>query len=56
MQSDVWHDLHVSRSTIRSSVGDIVEAVKLNWPIGQTYLQNDAPEKSDVHDDARRPK
>ena len=46
MQSDVRQVRHVSRSTMRSSVGDIVEAAKLNWPIGQRCLQKDAPLKT----------
>ena len=39
---DTWHG-----SRIRSSSGDMVEATKLNWPIGQRCLQNVAPLKTE---------
>ena len=43
MQSNVLHVRQVPASRTWTSVGDNVEARKLNWPTGQTYLQNDAP-------------
>ena len=45
MQSTVRHVWHVDASRTLSSSGDIVEAMKLNWPIGQKYLQKLAPLK-----------
>ena len=42
-QSNVWQLSHVARSFGWISSGDSVEARKLNWPTGQTCLQNDAP-------------
>ena len=46
MQSAVRHAGTSPVSRTRSSSGDIVEATKLNWPIGQSYLQNVAPVKT----------
>ena len=46
MQSAVRHVRQVPVSFTRSSSGDIVEAMKLNWPIGQRYLQKEAPVKT----------
>ena len=43
MQSAVRQARQVSLALTRNSSGDIVEATKLNWPIGQRYLQNVAP-------------
>jgi len=43
MQSTVRHEWHTSPLRTRSSNGDMVDATKLNWPIGQTYLQKLAP-------------
>ena len=43
MQSTVRHVLHVSGCRTCSSSGDIVDATKLNWPMGQRYLQKVAP-------------
>ena len=45
MQSTVLQVPHVDASRTLNSSGDIVEAMKLNWPIGQTYLQKLAPVK-----------
>ena len=42
MQSRVVQVAQTSVSRTCTSSGDSVEATKLNWPIGQTHLQNDA--------------
>jgi hypothetical protein len=49
-QSNVRHLAQTSASFARISSGDSVEATKLNWPTGQTCLQNEAPANS-VDDD-----
>ena len=43
LQSAVRHEWQTSMLRTRSSNGDIVDATKLNWPIGQKYLQKLAP-------------
>ena len=42
MQSCVVHVTQASASRTRTSRGETVEATKLNWPSGQTHLQNEA--------------
>ena len=42
-QSNVRHEAQTAWSFDRISSGDSVEATKLNWPTGQTCLQNEAP-------------
>src|ERR1700723_1639786 len=42
MQSFVWHFVQTSWSHTFTSKGERVEATKLNCPIGQTNLQNEA--------------
>src|SRR5271165_473202 len=42
MQSLVWHETQTFASRTWTSRGESVEAMKLNWPIGQTNLQNEA--------------
>src|SRR5580698_7263318 len=42
MQSLVWQLVHTSWSRTFTSSGESVEATKLNCPIGQTNLQNEA--------------
>ena len=42
MQSNVSQVRHTSISFTFTSSGESVDAVKLNWPIGQTYLQKGA--------------
>jgi hypothetical protein len=46
MQSAVRHALQVATLRTCTSVGDIVDATKLNCPIGHRYLQNVAPLKT----------
>ena len=43
MQSTVLQPWHTPSSRTPISSGDSVDAMKLNWPTGQTNLQNDAP-------------
>ena len=43
MQSTVVHPRHTASSRTPISSGDSVDAMKLNWPTGQTNLQNVAP-------------
>src|ERR1700753_2696246 len=45
MQSRVWHALQIDSLRIFTVVGEINDPTKLNWPIGQTYLQKLAPRK-----------
>jgi hypothetical protein len=42
MQSLVRHPVQTSGSRTATSSGDIAEATKLNCPIGQSHLQNEA--------------
>ena len=37
---------HATESRTWISTGEMSDCTKLNWPIGQTYLQKDAPEKN----------
>src|SRR3954453_13518561 len=45
MQSLVRHDTQTTGSRTLTSSGEASDWTKLNWPIGQTYLQKDAPRK-----------
>jgi hypothetical protein len=42
MQSRVSQRAQTSGSATFTSRGERVEATKLNWPMGQTHLQNEA--------------
>src|SRR5437763_536873 len=46
IQSLVWQDAHAPGSRTLICTGLINDCTKLNWPIGHTYLQNDAPRKN----------
>ena len=45
MQSLVRHDVHTPGREPTFPNGETSDCTKLNWPIGQTYLQNAAPRK-----------
>ena len=45
MQSLVRHDAQTAGSRTLTSSGETSDCTKLNWPIGQTYLQKEAPRK-----------
>src|SRR5262245_53723042 len=46
MQSLVLQLVQTSGSRTLTSQGDASDCTKLNWPTGQTYLQNEAPLKT----------
>ena len=43
MQSFVRHDAQTAGSRTLTSSGETSDCTKLNWPIGQRYLQKEAP-------------